>query len=96
MRSSKHTEERVARSVPFSSFQYVDVEFGAADEDVVIEHQLNASTPDEIRWEVVSIDAAGVVYRSPAATRRSWTSSYILLRCSAANANTRLRLSVEP
>lgn len=95
MSKHNHLEERVARSVPFSSFQYIDVEFGTADEDVFIQHELTTDRPDEVRFEVVSIDKGGVVYRDSAASRRAWKAGYLFLRCSAADATARLRLFVE-
>jgi hypothetical protein len=94
MHSSKFVERHATR-VPFSAFEFVDVKFGAADTDVLIEHSLPTDRPEDVRWETVAIDKAGVVYRDGAAARRSWKDGYLLLRCSAANATARLRLSVE-
>jgi hypothetical protein len=94
MRSSKFVERHATR-VPFSAFEFVDVEFGLANTDVLIEHSLPTDRPEDVRWETIAIDKAGVVYRDGTATRRPWKDGYLLLRCSAADATVRLRLSVE-
>jgi hypothetical protein len=92
---SKRLEGRVARGLPFSSFQILDVEFGTADTDVYVEHSLKTDRPDEVRFEVLSIDKGGVVYRDGSASRRAWQAGYLFLRCSAADAKARIRLSTE-
>jgi hypothetical protein len=91
----RHLGERVARSVPFSQFQYVDVVFPTANADVFIEHSLDTDRPDDIIYEVVKRDRAGDVYHDYTADRRPWKAGYILLRCATAGAQVRLRLSVE-
>lgn len=94
--NAKQVGERVARSVPFSQFQYVDVTFPTANADAYIEHSLQTDRPDEVRYEVVSRDRAGDVYHDFTSTRRAWKSGYIFLRCATAGARVRLRLFVEP
>lgn len=92
----KELERRHLLGVPFSVYQYVDVTFGDANVDAFIQHNLPASDPEKVRYEVVSADRAARVYHDQSATRRAWGTGYILLRCDVANAVVRLRLSLEP
>lgn len=95
MSNDKQLGERFARSVPFSQYEYVDVQFDNADADTYIPHTLTTDQPDNIRYEVVGRDRAGDVYHDFSSTRRAWRSSYLFLRCATAGARVRLRLSVE-
>ncbi len=96
MLNQAQLRERVAKSVPFSQFQYVDVTFPSADADVFIEHSLKTSDPEAVRYEVVARDRAGDVYHDFTSSRRPWKAGYLLLRCETAGAKVRLRLFVEP
>lgn len=96
MGSNNQLGGRVAKSVPFSQYQYVDVVFTTADSDTFIEHQLKTDDPEAIRYEVVSRDRAGDVYHDYSAARRAWKPGYLLLRCATAGARVRLRLFTEP
>jgi hypothetical protein len=86
--------DRVARSVPISSFEYVDVFFETANVDVFVEHSLLTNVPDDVQWDVVGINNGGVVYRDGANDRRAWSKGYVILRCTAAGTTARLRLSI--
>ncbi len=83
------------KRIPFSSYAYVDVTFGSADTDYIIEHSLKAKNPELIRWITVTNDTSGVVYRDNGTPPRAWGEGYIVLKCSAANANVRLLLFLE-
>lgn len=86
--------ERTKRG-PFAAFTFVDVTFGSANTDYIIEHTLVTPDPEVIRWWVVKNDTAGVVYRDAGTPPRSWGDGYVVLKCSVANANVRLLLFVE-
>ena len=83
------------RSVPFSQFQAVDVTFGNADQDFVIEHQLRVDDAESVNYEVLRADRGCAIYHDQGSTRRAWGRGYIILRSTVANAKVRLRLSVE-
>jgi hypothetical protein len=96
VRSNEQLERRHLESVPFSRFQYVDVVFGDADTDVVVEHQLQTTDPEAVNYEVVRADRAGFVYHDQTASRRLWGTGFVLLRSSVADLSVRLRLTLEP
>jgi hypothetical protein len=95
MSSNNQLGDRVARGVPFSSYEYVDVVFDGADEDTLVQHQLRLENPELVRYEVVSRDRAGDVYHDTSNTHRPWKDGYLFLRCETAGSRVRLRLSVE-
>lgn len=88
-------EEQLAKLIPFSKYEYVTVVFDTADIDVAIPHGLSAENPEWVRYEVVRISSAGVVYQDLSATRKPWQNTHIYLRSSAV-AVARIRLSIEP
>lgn len=92
--SDQAKRHRVA--VPFSHFQYLDVEFGDADVDTIVEHSLFTTDPEAVNYEVVRSDQACRVYHDSSATRKLWGQGYIILRSDTADAVVRLRLSLEP
>ncbi len=83
------------RSSPIASWQYVDVTFTGAGTDTDIAHTLDPKAEIEnVRWEVVAIDADTTIYRDPAPTRRPWQATHIWLRAGAA-CHARLLLFLE-
>lgn len=82
--------------LPFGFYEWVDVSFTTADQDVVVGyHEIKAQDPELVRFLVVSITKGGVVYRDGSATRVAWQQGMVRLRCSAANASARILLFVE-
>lgn len=93
------TEARRAR--PFDQFEYVDVTFNAvANTDTDIIHTLEPPTPDDldfqvVQWRFASAPAAApVVYIDTSASRKQWSTGYLVLRCNVAAANATLLLTV--
>lgn len=82
--------------LPFANAQFVDVTFpSGADTDLVISHTLKTARPNEVRYLVVTQEAAGSIYRDTSATRRAWGSNYIILRSNTASLAARLLLFTE-
>ena len=94
--NEKTLEGRHQLSVPFSYFQYIDVTFGTANTDVLVEHLLLPTDPEDVNYEVVRADRATSIYHNQAAGRKPWGRGYVVLRSSVADAVVRLRLSLEP
>jgi hypothetical protein len=82
------------RAVPSAQFTYIDVTFGTADTDLVVQHDLQPDDPESVGYQVVRRDRACEVYDDQSSTRRAWTKSSIVLRCDTADAVVRLLLTV--
>ena len=84
-----------SKRTPFARFTFVDAAFGSANTDLIIEHTMIVRDPELIRWIIVVNDTSGVVFREAGTPPRAWGKEYVVLQCSAANANVRLLLFVE-
>ena len=84
-----------SKRVPFADYTFVDVTFGTANTDYIIEHDMSARKPEDIRWLTVKNNTSGVVYRDNGTPPRAWGEGYVVLKCSAANAEVRLLLFLE-
>lgn len=83
-----------AKQWPVGGYEYVDVQFAGADQDVVVPFsKFHVERQDEVRWIDVT-PGDGRVYR-PSAGARAGGINYVVLRCDAANVKTRLLLFVE-
>lgn len=101
MRDAQLTAQ-LDRRVPYSQFEYVSVTFSAtANADTDIRHSLSPAVPEDVRWEVVSIELSSapatppVIYRDSSATRKAWQTTHLYLRCTLPSAVVRLRLFLE-
>jgi hypothetical protein len=81
--------------VPYGAFEYVDVTFGTANTDQIVEHTLETVYPEDVNYELVKADRATAIYNDQSASRRPWGRGYIILRSSVANAQVRLLLTTE-
>lgn len=97
-------DNAVERRLPFSRAEFVNVEFGAADTDVVVPYTaLQPDDVEDVRWiditpnsvYVSPTDSVARVYRSSQPGRKAFGAGYIVLRCNVANYATRLMLFVE-
>lgn len=66
----------------FSRFEYVNVTFAAADQDVDIPHTLKPGYNEEVRYLVVRQSAPAGIYQDLGPTRRPWQRTHIFLRAS--------------
>lgn len=82
-------------ATPATNFQYVEVTFGSANTDLDIRHSLRAVAPDDIQYQVMRTDRATSIYNDESATRKVWTSDYVILRSSVANAAVRILLTAK-
>lgn len=83
-----------AKQWPVGGYEYVDVQFAAADQDVVVPFsKFRIERPDEIRWIDVT-PREGRVYK-PSRSAKVDGASYVVLRCDVENVKTRLLLFVE-
>lgn len=83
----------VAKQVPIGRFQFVTATLVAGVEADIL-HTLAPTTPDDVRWIVVSSTAATPVYRNPAGTATPWTATHLWLTSASAN-TVRLLLFLE-
>ena len=82
-RDTRQLEERFNSASPFSRYEYVEVVFGTADFDTLVEHDLAPAYGDDVRYLVVGLSGEAVVYHDQSATRRPWETGYIYLRATA-------------
>lgn len=75
-------------------FCFVNAEFLAADQDLVIPHTLRPQDPHSVRYTVIETSAPTVVYQDFGASRTPWQRSHILLRATLP-ATVRLMLFIE-
>lgn len=96
--------QQLEKRLPFAQTEYVDVEFGAADTDVIIRYErLTPEDVEDIRWIDITpnsvyvnpTDSPARVYRSSKPGRKAFGANYIVLRSTVANYTTRLMLFVE-
>ena len=86
----------MAVASPFGFYEYVDVTFTTANQDVdVVYGELRPEFPEDVRFIVVDVDKGGVVYRDRTASRKKWQAGLLFLRCSAANTTARILLYLE-
>lgn len=86
----KIPQTRYEKQIPYAKWEMVDVEFLAADTNLVIPHTLTPRDPYAVRFEVVDRTVGGVVYRGSKAP----STDYIVLRSTDAG-KVRLRLFLE-
>lgn len=71
--------------LPVAQYEYVNVTFTAINSDVIIPYtRLKPNDVNTIRWQPVSLSAAGIIYRDLSGTAKAWTSQYIILRSNIA------------
>jgi len=104
LRDLEATRESFEQYHPHGRFEFVDVEFIAANTDVTIPYtKFRPLDPNDIRWLDVSltavnvggVDTLPVLYKSALPSRKLWARGYIVLRCSVAGYSTRLYLFTE-
>lgn len=88
--------ERAVRlhTTPWSDFEFVDVTFTGAGNDVDIPHTLVVADPSTIRFLPINLSAGVSIYRDTTGTAKAWTATTIYLRATGA-ATARLLLFVE-
>lgn len=80
---------------PFAMWQEIDVTFPAvANTDCVISHNLQVHNPEQVEYIPTRKAQAADVYHDTSSSRKAWQQSYVVLRCSVANAKVRLLLYV--
>lgn len=80
--------------LPMGQYEYVDVEFVAADTDTVVKYEvLSPQDPESVRWLDIT-PHTGRVYRALAPNRTSWADGYVILRSTVVG-TTRLLLFLE-
>lgn len=83
------------RTIAFADWLEVEVTFpSTVNTDLVVPHDLGADDPNTILYLPLRSDRACDVFHDTSATRKPWTSTYILLRSNVANAKVRLLLYV--
>jgi hypothetical protein len=99
----KALAQQMAKAVPSTQFQYVDVTFNStAHGDTEIRHSLSLRDPEQVRaipveWRFPSLPVeAPCIYKDTSASRRPWGQGYLILRCNLAGAQARLLLLTEP
>lgn len=94
-RSPELTNRTLIKSAsPFTSFEYVDVTFMAADTDYDVVHTLNPLNPELIDYQVVRADRSTNIYHNYSGNRRVWGTGYITVRSTAASAQVTLLLTI--
>lgn len=80
---------------PFSQYQRVTVTFPSTpNTDLVVNHKLsNVANPESIEYHPTKLSAAGIVYNDQSASRKPWTTSYIVLRSNVASLQATLVLA---
>jgi len=92
----KHFNEdpQLLRMLPQGQYEYVDVNFVAADTDTVIAYSiLKPQDFNAVRWIDVTPNV-GRIYRAIDPNKLNWDSGYVILR-STAIGSTRLLLFLE-
>lgn len=84
--------QELLSATPYTTYEYVNVSFTAADTDKDIRHNLRPADPEGIHYQVVRRDRNTTIYHNQTGTRREWGAGYIVLRSSAASANVTLLL----
>lgn len=88
-----HIDEELSRN-PYATSEIVEVTFpSGADSDHIIRHSLRPLDPEAIDYEVIRQEQAAIVYHDAGASRRIWSTGYVVLRCNVASAVVTLRLS---
>jgi hypothetical protein len=102
--SNSVQEQRMERKLPFGQYEYVDVEFPAANTEVVIRYNiLRPEHPNDVKWLDIqpgSVYSGGsenpaTIYRSANPSRKAWASGYVVLMANVAGYSTRLLLFTE-
>lgn len=76
--------------LPFARYQFVNVTFETADEDMAIKHRLNPVNAEEVMYIVTRLTSGADIYQDVSPTRKPWQRSHIFLRASAPTAATLL------
>lgn len=76
--------------IPFARWQIVEVTFAAVTTDTVVPHTLDPRQPGDVRFEVLDLSVAGIVYRGVKAA----ATDYIVLRTNVLGTY-RIRLFIE-
>ena len=93
--------EVTPKQVPFGQYEFVDVEFGPVNQDLVIPYQnLRVDDKDNVHWIDIrqgglSDGTVALVYRVFDSPSSRFGSNYVVLRCNVAGYRTRLLLFTE-
>lgn len=94
-------QRQVLRGLPMTQFEFQDLEFGSANQDLVVKHGLSTPDPESVRvlpieWRFAGPPAdAPVLYRDSSKARRPAGSGFLIIRCTLANAKVRVLIFVE-
>lgn len=66
--------------LPIARYQFINVRFETAGEDVVIKHRLAPVNAEQVMYQVVRLTSAAVIYQDQTPTRKPWQRSHIYLR----------------